>query len=268
MSVLFIDYDVPYTLLRIINCTNVTELISVMDTFFSNIGIVRYNYTHIDDEGRKRHFLWYNNYSQSWTQRYIARHYDTIDPAVFFIKLNNSSTTWKSACVNKVTSTYMSKTSKNLLNSMVEAVKIEGLENGIIIPIVSDTYRQHGFYLAFINEEKMNSVNILCFISAICMALNNKFLQFEYNNIAIKDEESNILTLKRNDEKIPLTEREQELIRLIYHGKERSDMAELMNISINTIDTMTKRIFLKMRVNTKVQLISKIVMKKWYNVLF
>ena len=90
-------------------------------------------------------------------------------------------------------------------------------------------------------------------INAICVIFNNTFTSLEHKQPHTSNKNKFFI----------FTERERELIKCIYLGKERSDISTLMDISINTVDTMTKRVFLKMRVNTKVQLIVKITTNGW-----
>ncbi len=237
---------------EIASCKDITCLLAVMDDFFVSIGVKYYNYIH-HMETSSNYFL-HHNYNISWVQRYIKREYASIDPVVINAKLNNQIISWSEAC-NEIKSFTFGKSKKALIQDMIIAVKNEELENGLAVPIISEPYKQYGFYLAFFSSQIVNDFRFRNIINAICVMFNNAFINFEKHK--------GYGEFYNKNEKFPFSERECQLIKLIYLGKERTDIAELMNVSINTVDTMTKRLFLKMRVNTKVQLITKTITKGW-----
>ncbi len=238
---------------------------SVMDEFFIFFGVTHYNYTHIDSTCQSKHFLFYHNYRESWVQRYIARNYETIDPAIIIAKLTNAISAWNQAFNTYQCQFILDKNKQNLLLDMHSGVNAENLHNGLIIPIISSSYKQHGFYLAFNTKHFADNGNLKSHISAACIIFNNILIALEQQSIKDKYHHNIMLSCKEK-KRFPFTPRERELITLIYMGKERTDIAELMNIATSTVDTMTKRIFLKMRVNSKLQLIVKIISNGWVNV--
>ena len=55
----------------------------------------------------------------------------------------------------------------------------------------------------------------------------------------------------------PLTEREMEVLRLIDEGMSNHEIAENLNITINTVKGHIKNIYQKLGVNRRVQLLQK-----------
>jgi len=55
-----------------------------------------------------------------------------------------------------------------------------------------------------------------------------------------------------------LTEREREILHLSKKGLERKEIAEYLNISLNTVSTHIKRIFTKLNVNKITEAINEI----------
>ncbi len=163
--------------------------------------------------------------------------------------------TWEEAC-DAMNAIHITPAQKVKLLQMCNSVKMEGLEHGICIPIFRYPFGQNGFYLSLQSEKLIKNTLFIHQLLGICTVFNNAF------------EDLCQLQIHSHQEKFPFSKRESELIKLIYNGKERSDIASMMDISINTVDTLTKRIFTKVRVNTKVQLITKILLNGWSHAFF
>ncbi|MEO1514173.1 MAG: response regulator transcription factor [Bacteroidota bacterium] len=59
---------------------------------------------------------------------------------------------------------------------------------------------------------------------------------------------------KREERPLPLTERELEIARLIAQGKKRKEIAEVLFISTNTVDTHLKNTFGKLEIKNAIEL--------------
>lgn len=229
------------------------EVLNVISNFFKKTGALHFNYTHLTQTlNSDMNFLKYHNYSEEWVKTYTSKKYSIIDPAVIYGKIYQKTAEWNHIC-NTICKNYsLNNQQKSLLKDMMFDVIKNNLANGIAVPITTTLSKQNGFYIAYNTLEQVPKYHIL---QVICFIFNNAF-----TTIANESEiENNI--------KFPFSPQERELIKLIYNGKERQDIAEIMNISINTVDTMTKRIFIKMRVNSKMQLIAKIIAKGWLGMI-
>ena len=100
-------------------------------------------------------YLSHHNYNISWVQRYTKREYASIDPVIINTKLNNQIISWNEAC-HEITNFAFGKSKKALIQDMIVAVKNEELENGLAVPIISEPYKQYGFYLAFFSSKIIN----------------------------------------------------------------------------------------------------------------
>lgn len=232
---------------QIISAKTVEDMISHLKRFFHLFGIIKYNYTTLEQA------MMHHNYDQSWCERYRTRNYSKIDPAIIVIKMYNHYFTWEEAC-NEMKNIHITPDQKATLMQMQNSVKMEGLEHGICIPMFAYPFGQNGFYLSLKSDEKLQDSTFMSQLIAMCSIFNNAFAEI------------NTIQKETKHTKFPFSQRECEVIRLIYNGKERSDIAEMMDISINTVDTLTKRIFGKVRVNTKVQLVTKILTSGWSHV--
>jgi DNA-binding CsgD family transcriptional regulator len=239
---------------RVNNANTVIDLLTVITDFFYFTGAVHFNYTNLNIKQNNitQTFLKHHNYTQEWVKSYTLNSYSTIDPAVIYGKVYQKTAEWNYAC-NAITKYFiLNKEQTQLLKDMMFDVAKHNLSNGIGIPISHNTLNQYGFYIVYPTSFHIPSHTIL---EAICYIFNNAFIAKSNENFT----PDNI--------KFPFSPQERELIKLIYDGKERQDIAEIMKISINTVDTMTKRLFIKMRVNSKMQLITKIIAKGWLGML-
>ena len=236
--------DFSSTISQIVSSTTIKDMIPHIANFFDSIGVKTYNFTTLEEA------IMYHNYDQSWCERYYTRSYNEVDPAINIIKIHSKVLTWGEAC-NKMTEIHITPAQKVKLLQMQNSVKMEGLEHGICIPISIYPFGQNGFYLSLQSEKLIQDTSFIHQLLGMCMIFNNAF------------EDVRKINIRGYDAKFPFSQRETELIKLIYNGKERSDIADIMDVSINTVDTLTKRIFAKVRVNTKVQLITKILVNGW-----
>ena len=250
-----IDENVICDLITNINqCTNWLEVLKNATNFFEKMGVIYFNYTELNTQyGNKiQNFLKHHNYTDEWVKTYTKKNYSSIDPALIYGKIYQKTAEWNYACSVVSKNFTLNKDQTELLKDMMLDVAKNNLLNGIGIPIYKTISNQYGFYIVFPTSQAVPKHNIL---EAICYIINNAFVTFSEAGVFYENE------------KFPFSPQERELIKLIYNGKERQDIAEIMTLSINTIDTMTKRVFVKMRVNSKVQLIAKIIAKGWLGML-
>lgn len=247
------EFTVCDLIAEVSTCSDIPSLLALVTNFLHSTGARYFNYTHLDTQSNsKSQFLMHHNYTPEWVATYTAKQYATVDPVVFYVKTYNRPVLWNHACNIIAKNFILNSAQKQLIKDMIFDVLKHGIGNGIGIAVTKVPAKQYGFYIAYPDPERIPSH---LFLDAICHIFNNAFMSITKDNYIY------------NEIKFPFSPQERVLVQLIYHGKERRDIAEIMDISVNTVDTMTKRIFVKMRVNSKMQLMSKIISKGWLNML-
>ena len=68
-------------------------------------------------------------------------------------------------------------------------------------------------------------------------------------------------TFKMHEDYV-LTNREKEILKLLIEGQSKKQIAEILNISLLTVDTHIKNIYSKLHVHSQVDLVSKVIKEK------
>lgn len=126
------------------------------------------------------------------------------------------------------------------------------LKDAVIMPIYAFDGKQEIGYICFMFQKKVDiDINKLEEIKVL----------FETLLQPLHDSKYNILYTKciRLDENLKLlTEQEKRIVRNVLNAKSYPEIAEILDISINTIKTHMKNIFSKYQVNSKIELYSKL----------
>jgi DNA-binding CsgD family transcriptional regulator len=111
-----------------------------------------------------------------------------------------------------------------------------------------------GLFLFYKLKQKQNKLDMLKMRKSI----------EEYISKIEETQEKNAELIKQNEERIinkvkkfDLTEREEEILLLISKGHTNKEIAEKMFVSVNTIKTHTKNIFIKLDVKNRTQAAKK-----------
>ena len=126
------------------------------------------------------------------------------------------------------------------------------MKNAILMPI-------HDF-------EHKNTIGVVCYLFCKDVDVDLDKLEemkklFETLLQALYDKQSNIMYTKcvRVDENYTLlTEQEKRITKQVLAGKPYGEIAEMLNITINTLKTHMKNIFNKYNVNSKIELYNKL----------
>ena len=239
-------HDISHFISLIVKATSIQDLLNPFVEQIACFGITHYNYTTFYNA------IMYHNYSKPWIEKYRIRDYNLIDPAIHCVKTYNKIFAWENAC-SSMNNIHLNKMQKVILLDMQNGVKTENMEYGICIPLPTYPFGQNAIYIAFSSKKKLQDKNLIYQILATSTIFNNAFSDMIKLNEAKNP--------KNND--FPFSQNEKKIIELIYQGKERYDIAEILDVSVNTIDTVMKRIFVKMRVNSKIQLITRIILNGW-----
>ncbi len=240
-------YDFSLVIAQLAQSIQVKDLVLHFTNFLLSTGVKKYNYTTFQQP------IMHHNYDQSWCEKYMQRNFLEIDPAINITHIYNKMLSWKEVC-SEMNNIHLTQSQKMLLLQMQNSVSSEGIQYGVCIPLPVHPFGQNGIYLAFHSEELTRDKEFMYQMYAVCTIFNNAFQESN-----ARQKINNIKT------PFPFSQKETKVISLMYNGKERRDIASMMDISINTVDTLTKRIFTKMRVNTKIQLVTRITLNGWSN---
>lgn len=177
----------------------------------------------------------FHNYPGDWQKFYLEKELNRIDPVLRYAAQNLGSFRWKEI-EEKVT---LTDKQKSCLRMGEEA----GLYNGVGIPLRGRRAQLAGVALA--TSQKIDACDeSIDLVNAYC----NQFY------VAYK----RLLAAPRDIEvAISLSKKEQEILSWAGMGKTDEDIATILGISRNTVDTHMRHIFEKMGVNSRILAVVK-----------
>ena len=187
--------------------------------------------------GEKIHFGVAGSYPQEWVKYYNENGYVEHDPTFRRIVREKGVFTWKSL----FSAQNLTKKEQQVLSEAEDA----GLKNGLSLSI-------HGPYgevlgLGFISSSKAHDLSRN--ENSILYALANQF-HLAYTSLNKPHEQVN---------PVVLTDRQKEVLQWSAVGKGRDVIADIMGISVSTVDDHFKQIFKKLGCNDKVLAVLKAV---------
>ncbi len=176
-----------------------------------------------------------HNFPSDWMNHYFEKGYDQIDPVVTYGASQISAYTWEE--IPKVVD--LTKKQINCLNYGEEA----GLKNGISTYLRGNRNQTAGISLA--TSEKTDAFDgRIDLITAYSNHFYMRYLQ--------------LLKIDKNKpQNIFLTPKEKEVLTWASLGKSNSVIADIINISENTVDFHFRQIFKKLDVNSRVLAVVK-----------
>jgi|SRR5579872_4152852 len=174
------------------------------------------------------------NYPEDWMKHYFEKGYDRIDPVITYCQNKMDTFTWAEIPQRL----RMTRMQAQCLNMGIEA----GLYNGICTPLWGPN-QFAGIGLA--SKEKVDSLD--CSLDLITAYCNHFYIAFQRINRKTGRPEHNIY----------LTAREHEVLTWAAVGKSESVIATILNLSEDTVDYYFRRIFKKLKANTRVMAVSK-----------
>ena len=181
-----------------------------------------------------------NNYPEDWLNYYFEKGYDKIDPVRCYGIYQHGAFTW-GEMKQKMR---ISKEQDNCLNMGIES----GLHNGMAIALRGDPGELAGMALAS-TEKKDSFDGNIDLISAYTYQFYNVFKKLSQKHI---QENYSAGTIK-------LTKAEYEVLTWMALGKQRRDIADILNISEHTVDFHKRNIFKKLQANSQVLAITKAI---------
>ncbi len=190
------------------------------------------------DIGQQADFGIVHNYPESWLQFYSEKNLKYLDPVMLYGATQMDTFTWDDI-PNRV---ILSKKQKLCLDMGEEA----GLRNGICTPLRGPHNQLAGIALATSEKKDAFDGNV-DLISAYC----NHFY-VAYRRLLQRK-------LNSHDHNIVLTDKEREVLEWAALGKTDPEIAQIMNLSKNTVDTHMRKVFKKLEANNRVLAVVKAI---------
>lgn len=182
-----------------------------------------------------------STYPTDWQRHYIDEKFQSIDPVVRFAVGNSQPFRWRD--IERVTD--LSRRQVRFLREGEAA----GLYNGVGIPFAGPNHQIGGIALAtsVAGAQHMRNLDVLA-------AFGNHFYTIYKRLTGRVSAQGPALAV--------LTEREQDVLIRVAHGRTDVEIAQALNIQPRTVDFHLQNIFGKLRVNTRAQAVA-IALKSW-----
>ena len=170
------------------------------------------------------------NFPKDWVKRYLEKSYADIDPVIEQSRREARPFHWFD--VDK-------KLNFNAKQKeFLEELKSAGLTDGIAVPVFGPKGTMAYFGLGTLEDQLDISDADMMELQFACLQTHNRYIELAH----IDDE----TPIKR------LSPRESEVLSLVAAGLSNNYIAERLNISENTVDTMLRRVFAKLGVNNRI----------------
>lgn len=170
------------------------------------------------------------NFPKDWVKRYLEKSYADIDPVIEQSRREARPFHWFD--VDKKLN--LNAKQKEFL----EELKSAGLTDGIAVPVFGPKGTMAYFGLGTLEDQLDISDADMMELQFACLQTHNRYIELAH----IDDE----TPIKR------LSPRESEVLSLVAAGLSNNYIAERLNISENTVDTMLRRVFAKLGVNNRI----------------
>jgi len=174
-------------------------------------------------------------FPNDWVKQYIEQRYAEIDPVIEQSRREARPFHWFD--VDKKLN--LNDQQKQFLTELKDA----GLTDGIAVPVFGPMGTIAYFGLGAVNDTLELSEEEMLELQFACLQTHNRYFDLAH----IDDEPPR----KR------LSPREKEVLSLVAAGLSNNFIAERLNISENTVDTMLRRVFSKLGVNNRISAVLK-----------
>jgi len=219
--------------LNVQNAVNFATTIDEVKThIFTDLGIYRLSYHHFasvgafDFESLNRYF--YRNIPQAVHDQYAKDRADKDYPGLISV-FSKGHAMWLSELVDD--SIILESGSQDRVRAILSLVG-----DGLCIPLYGPNNRYGYLYVSF-DVNRADAPPIFAMqIQALAQMIHVKYC----------------LMLKKMEKQVQLTPREAEVLEFITYGKTNSEIAEILDISPNTVAGYVKTIFIKLDVSDRV----------------
>ena len=219
---------------------NVEELRSLFISFIGEFGLeyfVMADMSHDSTDSREKHFSRVGNYPSEWLERYMANHYVNDDPVYLRGLITKDPVIW-----NDVLDENLSVRARRI---MEEAAHF-GLRNGVAFTIGRQVSGMVGFGFAGPDPDigfTRETLNILR-----TAAYHFHLVYTDFLNSGTHD------GLHHG-----LTAREREVILWIAHGKTKSDIAQILQVSESCVKRHCESVAKKLETDTLAHAVAKAI---------
>jgi len=172
------------------------------------------------------------NYSDDWMEYYVEKNYEALDPVRKYMYISPSAFTWDRLMRQPVMTTRQ--------HAFMKEGDEAGLHNGIGVPLRGPRGAIAGVGAASsAGGVALDDPNLLSRVNLLSYQFYTVYLSLEAKRLAEGGE----------PEHIYLNDREQEILQWCAAGKTRVEIADILGISVHTIDWYNRNILRKMRVS-------------------
>lgn len=175
------------------------------------------------------------NFPQEWVKQYLERQYSKFDPVIEQSRREARPFHWFD--VEKKFN--LNDQQKQFLVDLKDA----GLTDGIAVPVFGPMGTIAYFGLGCVNDTLKLTDEQELELQFACLQTHNRYFELAHIN--------NEAPTK------PLSPREKEVLTLVASGLSNNFIAERLNISENTVDTMLRRVFAKLGVRNRISAVLK-----------
>jgi DNA-binding CsgD family transcriptional regulator len=238
----------PYNFEEFVNATTEARtrdrLFDLFIRTMENFGYDRLNFSIMNDRDLSQlhqGFGLISTYPEAWRRHYTKERLQKIDPVVRFAVGNHEPFRWKDIERNND----LSRRQIGFLREGEDA----GLHNGVGIPFAGPDHQLAGIALATstLRAGQMRNLDVLA-------GFANHFYRV-YKRL-VGDVTPAVPPLAI------LTEREQEVLIRVAHGRTDLEIADALSIRPRTVDFHLQNIFLKLNVNTRAAAVA-VALKSW-----
>ena len=169
-------------------------------------------------------------FPENWIDRYFQQGFLKIDPMIEQIRREAKPFHWFEVG-NKFNIDARQK-------AFLQELKAAGVQDGLAVPVFGPMGSIAYFAFASLKQPFSLNEDDEALIQFACLQTHNRY--FELTNMF-------------DDEEIkPLSPREKEVLVLVADGLSNSAIAENLNVTENTVDTMIRRVFAKLGVHNRI----------------
>lgn len=195
------------------------------------VGIVMNSYHHYPPIGAvdftDQLGIFADGFPEDWVRKYAEKRYDKCDPIVRKALESTSPFWWSSVYEDKLSGAEA---------TYIEDLKAQQFGDGLAVPVFGPNDR-HGYVgLGVGKDERCFDDEDVTRLQAFCNAAHLHYCQLT----------------SREREKISLSPREHQTMKLVARGFKVPDIANQMNVTVNTIETNLRRTYEKLQVNNRV----------------
>ena len=214
-------------------CETERDLFRLFDEFVSAFGITISSYNIIAEHLQAvpaENTLVRETFPRDWVMHYIRKRYWEIDP--ISDQARRESRPFCPAALIEMRA--LSARQKQFIFDLEAA----GLSRGIAVPVFGPLGTTAYFGLARVHEPLGLSRAQELQLQYACLQTHNRY--FDLANI------------DQTTSRKPLSPREQEVLSLVASGLSNASISGRMNITENTVDTLLRRVFVKLGVNNRI----------------